>query len=382
MQGRHARVEATLAGAALAGFLLSVAPLVAAQEASPPPAATSPADTSPADTPPVDTSGAATPAVTNKDEQAEAATVEAAEATREPWIDRMHYGLYWTLWRSAMRIDRMFGGGASAAEYQDISGSLAPSILWDEFDGFRPKLRFRVNLPLPLLNERFDAFIGRVNREEYVTERRRESGALASQRGTPVEDDQTLLGIRYRELDPDDRFSASAGVRVRFPLDPYVKGSWRYGRGSLETAQLTLRETAFWQNSEDFGFTSRVDVEHLAREKWLLRWTASGTISQVSEGVRGYTSFTVLREFPDRRAAIAELFTSAEVDADVPLRDFGIKLAWRKSVTRDWLVLELRTGVTWPKDDPQAPRKPSWALGVGLEVFFGTEDFEARPTTF
>lgn len=294
----------------------------------------------------------------------------------------MQHGLYWTLWRSAMRIDRIFGSEASASEYQDISGSLAPAILWDEFDGFRPKLRFRVNLPLPQLNERFDAFIGRVNREEYVTERRRESGALASQRGTRVEDDQTLIGIRYRELERDDRWSASAGVRVRFPLDPYVKGSYRYQRGSLETSQLTLRETAFWQNSEDFGFTSRIDVEHLAGEDWLLRWTASGTISQVSEGVRGYASFTALREFPRRRAAIAELFANNEVDADVPVRDFGLKVAWRQSVLRDWLVLELRTGVTWPKEEPEEPRKPSWALGVGLEVFFGTEDFEARPTTF
>lgn len=378
MPGRHTWVGATLVGAALAGFLLSVAPFAGAQDSLPQPTATPPTQ---ADAEPDKREQAA--GEQGEEKQAEAAAVEASETTREPWIDRMHHGLYWTLWRSAMRIDRMFGGDERrAAAYQDISGSLAPAILWDQFDGFRPRLRFRINLPLPQLNERFDAFIGRVNREEYVTERRSESGALASQRGTRVEDDQTLLGIRYRELDRDDRFSASAGVRVRFPLDPYVKGSYRYQRGSLETAQLTLRETAFWQNSEDFGFTSRVDVEQLAREQWLLRWTASGTISQVSEGVRGYTSFTVLREFPNRRAAIAELFASAEVDADVPISDYGLKLAWRKSVARDWLVLELRTGVTWPKEEPQEPRKPSWALGVGLEVFFGTEEFAARPTTF
>lgn len=98
--------------------------------------------------------------------------------------------------------------------------------------------------------------------------------------------------------------------------------------------------------------------------------------------MRGYASFNILREFSGRRAAIAELFASTEWDAQVRLRNTGIKLAYRRSIVRDWLVLELRTGVTWPKEDLSDPRKPSRVLGIGLEMFFGTEDFEARPITF
>ena len=171
-------------------------------------------------------------------------------------------------------------------------------------------------------------------------------------------------------------------MRVRTPLDPYVKASYSWQRGTLDTTLVSLRESAFWQNSEDFGFTSRVGVEGIWRERWLLRATASGTISEQSEGVRGFASVTALREFANRRAAIAELFASTELDADVPIRDYGIKLAYRRSIVRDWLVLELRTGVTWPRDVPEQAREPSWALGVGLEMFFGTEDFVARPVTF
>ncbi len=51
------------------------------------------------------------------------------------------------------------------AAYQGASGSITPAVLWDEFDGFQPKLRFRVDVPLPQLNERFNAFIGRVDRD-------------------------------------------------------------------------------------------------------------------------------------------------------------------------------------------------------------------------
>jgi hypothetical protein len=51
-------------------------------------------------------------------------------------------------------------------------------------------------------------------------------------------------------------------------------------------------------------------------------------------------------------------------------------------VLRDWLVLELRSSFTYPKEFVWQPRKPSWGVGVGFEMFFGTDEFLARPVTF
>ena len=153
---------------------------------------------------------------------------------KDPWIDRAQNGVFNAVWRSAMRVDQWFGSTASDAAYQRTSGSIAPALLYDEFDGFQPRLRFQVDLPLPRINERFHAFIGRVNPDEYVTERKPGSGAFARQYG-PVEDDETLFGIRYREPKQGGRFEADAGLRLRSPLDPFVKGSWRFQRGRSET---------------------------------------------------------------------------------------------------------------------------------------------------
>ena len=100
----------------------------------------------------------------------------------------------------------------------------------------------------------------------------------------PVEDDETLFGIRYRDPKQGGRFEADAGLRLASPLDPFVKGSWRFQRGTSETTLFSLKETAFWQNSEKFGFTSRFDVERVFSDVWLLRWTGSATISQRSRG--------------------------------------------------------------------------------------------------
>jgi hypothetical protein len=300
---------------------------------------------------------------------------------KDPWIDRAHQGMFNAVWRSAMRMDHWFGSAYDESAYMETSGSVAPAVLWDEFDGFQPRVRFQVDVPLPQLNERFHAFVGRVNREEYVTERQPGSGAFARQYG-PVEDDETLFGIRYREPRQGGRFEADAGLRVASPLDPFVKGSYRFLHGSSETTLFALRETVFWQNSEKFGLTSRIDVERILAEVWLLRGTVSATISERSEGVRGYTALTTMRGLPGRRAIAAELFTSGELDADVPLGNYGLKFAYRRSVARDWLVLETRLSLTFPKDFPWQEREPTFGVGIGFEMFFGTDEFLARPVTF
>src|SRR5689334_22894160 len=85
---------------------------------------------------------------------------EEKDPYKSPWIDRAHNGMFNAVWRSAMRMDQWFGSKASEAAYLQTSGSIAPALLYDQFDGFQPKMRFQVDVPLPQLNERFHAFIG------------------------------------------------------------------------------------------------------------------------------------------------------------------------------------------------------------------------------
>jgi hypothetical protein len=305
--------------------------------------------------------------------------VEASDG----WIDHLHDGLYSLVWRSAMRVDQMFGPRAEDWVYQDhVRGSITPALFWDEHNGFDQKFRFGVKLPLPHLDERFDAFVGTFNRDEYVTEREQQSGAIAHQHvGGSIEDDETLFGIRYRPQQ-GGRFEADAGLRLNSPIDPFVKGGYRYSRGTPERLLLSLRETIFWQHSEGFGITSRIDLEHIVDDAWLVRWTGSVTLSEETQGVHGYTALTAYRALGKSRAIGVQVFTDGEFDAAVPLGEYGIRVAYRQRIFRDWLVLEIRPSVTWPKELPEESRRASWGLGIGVEMFFGDEGFQARPATF
>ena len=298
------------------------------------------------------------------------------------WLDTTRDATYNALWKSAKYVDRWFGSSQDDAVYKRVYGSISPALLYTEYDGVRAQMRFNMNFPFPEANNRLHAFIGRFDPNEFITERDEPSGAIARTYGPPTED-QTLLGIGYRQPDKEgSRFEAGSGVRLALPLDPYVKGSYVFERGKSESGLFSVRETLFWQDSEGAGETTRLDLEKVFHASWLARYTVSGTRSQRSAGLRGYTSILVLHGMTDRRAMAFEVGADGQTQAPVQLHDYGFKIAYRQGILRRWLVMEVRTSVDWPRDFIYQQRSASFGIGVGFEMLIGTEEFLARPVTF
>lgn len=306
-----------------------------------------------------------------------------ATPDRYRWLDRTRQEVYDIVWHSSMRVDRWFGSDRDASIYQKGAfGSLAPAVLWDQYDHLRTMLRFNANFPLPQIDSRLHAFVGRVNPEEYITERDEYSGAFQRQYG-PATEDETIFGLAFHSpRQQGGYFDAGAGVRISLPMNPYIKGSYNYEHGASENGLFSVREIAFWDRPDGFGVTQRIDFERIFDLRWLTRWTGSATYAQFSQGLRGYSAITAMRGFADRRAIAMEIGFDGATDAPVPLHDYGVKFAYRKAVVRRWLVLEVRTSVDWPKDYIWQHRSHSFGAGVGFEMLFGTEEFLARPVTF
>jgi hypothetical protein len=303
--------------------------------------------------------------------------------TQDPWLDSVHDTVYNTLWRAAMHVDRWFGSQEPESAYQKISGSIAPALLWDQYDGFRELLRFHADVPLPQINERFHAFIGRVNPEEFISESQPASGAFANP-FAPAPQDQTLLGLQYQEpVRQGASWDAGVGLPVRLPFDPYLKGGYVYARGRPEQGVLSWRQDLFYRDSQGgFGLTNRLDLQRLVGERLLLGWTGSTTMAQRSHGWRSYSTLDAILALGERRALDLQLSIDGVTRAPVALHDYGAKVAYRRSILREWLVLEVRTSVDWPKDYVWQQRKASWGLGVGFEMYFGHSRFQARSATF
>jgi hypothetical protein len=299
------------------------------------------------------------------------------------WLDKTRQTLYETMWRSAEHVDRWFGSVEDDTVYQQVYGSIAPAILYTQYDGLRPQVRFNMNFPLPQIDGRIHAFVGRFDPNEFITERNEPSGAIPRTYGPPTED-QTLLGIGYHQPDKlGSRFDAGTGIRLSVPMDPYVKGSYIFEEGKSESGLFSVRETLFWQHSEGAGETTRLDLERIFEDRQLLlRYTLSGTRSQKSEGLRGYSSVMLLHSLSNRRAVAFEVGVDGQTQAEVPLHDYGFKAAYRQGFMRRWLIMEVRTSLDWPQDYRWQSRRASLGVGVGFEMLLGTEQFLARPVTF
>jgi hypothetical protein len=287
------------------------------------------------------------------------------------WLDRMQASFYRTACLTSAKFDGFFGSARFNDEYQSTNGSLSFGTLWDQRDGLDPALRFRLRMQLPQLGDRFNVFVGRVDREEHVTELRDDFDSLPRQFGAQ-EDDAVLLGVGYSQpAQGAGHVDFDVGTELSFPVDPYIKGRYRVTLPFLEHNMLRLRETLFWQKSERSGMTSRFDLERLMSEEFLVRWTASGTWTQNTEGVRWLSSVTLFQNLGASRALAYQVGASGETKQDVPLEDYGFRLIYRRSMFRDWLFLELRSSITWPRETLLETRERNLGLGAAVEMQFG-----------
>ena len=348
-------------------------------------ASQSPSTQSPPVGSPLPSPPAPAPSLTpSSSEEAPAESTGPLVPSKFSWLDNVHDLLYSAVWQSAMHLDRLFGSEEPDVAYEQASGSVAPALLWDRHTGWRTLLRFIGNVPLPQLSESFHAFVGRLNPQEFISESQAPSGVLPNPYA-PYPQDETLLGIQYYQPQREGaQWDAGAGLPVTLSrFDPYVKGGYLYQRGDQEHGVLEWRQDVFYQDSQGgFGVTSRLDLQRLVSEGLLLTWTGSTTYAQRSYGWRSYSTLDAYFAFPDRRAIVAELEVDGATQQAVPLHNFGIKVAYRRSILRDWLVLEVRSSLDFPRDFSDQARLPSWGLGVGFEMMFGSDVFLARPITF
>jgi hypothetical protein len=285
-------------------------------------------------------------------------------------IDRMQAGLYRTVCLTAARFDGFFGNARFEDEYEATHGSVSAGMQWDERDHWDPSVRFRANVQLPQLSERFRAFVGRLDPDEYVSDTRDDFDSLPRQFGD--EDDSVLLGLGYRQ--PGRRggyFDTSVGIDLDWPPDPYVKGRYHLALPFLDRNLMRLNETIFWRADDGFGTTTRLDLERLLSEAFLVRWTGSGTFSEETEGVKWYSNVTLYQNLGAARAFAYQVGIEGETDREVDVTDYGLRVIFRRRIHRDWLYLELRSSVTWPREALLEDRETNWGGGVALEMQFG-----------
>lgn len=316
---------------------------------------------------------------------------EAAEQPASPAVDSptpvddachwdMEKGEFQEDWQELMRgmscysfrwFDGLFGEEVDYPEDQ-VNGLLTVGAAWEEYDGLDSRLRLRVRAPLPNMNNRFDLILGRGDDEAFIEDTETQNEVFYNpglvNRG---QEDSWLLGLGARSRGGHKGWDWSVGVRLRAPPEPYVKAQWFYYKQYGDAADLRFRQTFFWRSEDGFGSTSRGDYAWAVNSQDVLRLEGVVTVSEVTLGTQWFIGHTWYHLLGDRSAFSLLSFAEGETDAEVPLREYGFRLVWRRPFTRDWMYLSVGPTATWPRFFNDEKRELSLGFGVWVELEFG-----------
>jgi hypothetical protein len=312
----------------------------------------------------------------NSTEQAEtpAATSPClpAEGTRShAVIDQIQRGVYRTVCTTARWFDNLFGEEHPDDVHEPVWGRLLVGAHWDERDGLEDEIHFRAEFDLPKLESRMNAFVGRSNREDEVSDRNIATSALPEILSLP-DDDEWLVGLGYHPLrSQNSRFDVDLGVDIESPLNPYVKARYQHRHTLGQHNLFNVRHTAFWEDKDGVGFTERIDVDHLLGEDSMVRWRTIGTYSETTDGIDWRSQVTLYYQLSNRRALAFEVGAFGETDHEVEAEDLFVRTIYRQRISRDWLFVDVRPGVAWRRRARDEPREAVPFVTFGVELLYG-----------
>ncbi len=290
----------------------------------------------------------------------------------EPLIDEARRKLYETLCGAALWFDGLFGERNNIATARRTSGRFEISGLSSEYEGAKYRTRGNIRFDFPNLDNRFNAFLGRDDRDEFIRDRN-EGLALRSQFLRLETNERWLAGLGYSLPGTyKQRTDFRIGGKLGQEPEIFVQGRHRRNWVINEHNLWHFRETLFWTNRDGFGSTTSFDFDHVVNRTLLLRWGTAGTVSEATEGLDWRSAWLLYQNLPRARAIAYEVFIRGETANEVPLKEWGTRVIYRQQLLhRDWLAGEIVTGYSWPRFEREDERKGSYTIGVGVEILVG-----------
>lgn len=290
------------------------------------------------------------------------------EFASEEWLDKTQAYTYTGLCKTVKWFDGLFGGKRRFRDEQ-FGGKIQIGFKQREDEGFDEKVRIRIKTKLPNLSSKANAFIGRVDETEYVTDSDQGPGSLAdtaTQRR--IEDEsEWLVGLGYSDPKKRNRgFDYSVGAKISSGLNPYARVRYRYKFNMPKNHFLRASQTLFWRNDDGYGTTTNLNYSHLLSLDDILEWGSTAKFTQDDEQWEWLTGVNWYHRLQNDHAIVSRAFIRGEEENPESIPEYGLNLIYRRPFLREWFFLEGLLEYRWVQDDASEPREGY--LGGGLQV--------------
>jgi len=288
------------------------------------------------------------------------------------WLELARTGVERSICVSAWRFDSLFGNreDEEIGEARSTYGRLRLGAIWDERDGLDPEMRLRATVPLPLMEHRLRAVVGRETDEEFIEDASREfvSDPLFGEES----DANWLVGLGYDPIrGRNSRLSLGAGLKLQSPLNPYVKAAYRYYTTFSDEVIGRAQQTVFWENDEGLGTSLRAGLDWLLSGDRMLRWNNYLKLTQDTRGTYWNTNLTLYQRLGEIRAIALRGGVRGETGRQYSPIEYQLEAIYRQPFRRDWLFLEVRGGGGWLRTREAESRDFVPRVAVVLEMVFG-----------
>lgn len=283
-------------------------------------------------------------------------------------ITPMHDNVTRWLDNSARNIDNFFGTDDSLTIENGSYLRFSQELFWHERDRFSSDTTLRLKLDLPTTEERLRILIESDPEESQ--------GTLAEQGANTARDDRFrtedfLIGLRRlgdRDKRTDWRLDAGAGIKVKLPLDPYVRFTgerlWQLGDSPW---QLESWNRASWFNEEGYSVRSRWDLGRPLSDTYHLRfitnvqWQEEVDTLEYSEGIE-------LDQLLGSRSIIRYAAVAVGRSASDPhLHDYYLLSQYRRNLHREILFVDVIPEVHFPREQNY---DAEFGITLRLELLF------------
>lgn len=296
----------------------------------------------------------------------------------QPLLDRTQQTVEDVIVGTAQTVDNIFGSADVDERATVTRGRLSVGGQWDQRDGLRERIRLKARFGLPGVNKRTSLLLGRGDVNDFVDGSANDNIDTLPDRFNDFQDEDWLLGIGYsRDAALRRGWSFGVGVRMATPLEPFVRATYRWHKAFGEDWLWRVEPRIFVQNQRGAGVSIQNVLDYLLNDSWMLRSYSIVVAEEEVEGLSWTTKLVAYQNLSRKHALSYAVYATGETDYEIPLRDYGVELRYRRQISREWLFVELLTYMNWPRDLLIEERERNIGVGIEFEMQFG--DWPGRP---
>lgn len=272
---------------------------------------------------------------------------------------------------TSRRIDGFFGTDDHMQAKNESYLRFGQEIDWMEGDGTRGDTTLRYRIDLPTSEERLRLVLESDPEESQGTLEEQGSGRLANDQRDRR---SSTLGLDWLETrDKRENWSnrVGAGIRLRLPLDPYVRFTserlWQLGEGPW---QLESNNRVSWFNNEGYSARTRWDVGRPLSERRHLRFITNVQWREEEDKLE-YSEIAEINHRINRRSALRYSAIAIGESASNPrMTNYYLQTRYRRDIHKGILFADVIPELHFQRDVSYDPR---WAMTLRLEMYFQRE---------